>query len=58
MCGVIGFISKNETSGKKLDSFLHQLIHRGLNDCGEWSDNHVYLGHTRLSILDLSSLGH
>ena len=38
MCGVIGFISKNATSGKKLDSFLHQLIHRGPNDCGEWSN--------------------
>ena len=36
------------------------LHHRGPDDCGEWSDAScgIALGHKRLSIVDLSPLGH
>ena len=58
MCGVIGFFTKDSLDDFSLDKFLYMLTHRGKDDWGTWHDRHVYLGHTRLSILDLSSSGH
>ena len=58
MCGIVGF------SGNFPDTLffnaLQALDHRGPDDSGYFfSDTHpIALGHTRLSILDLSSLGH
>ena len=37
---------------------LDTLYHRGPDSWGEWYDDAVYIGHRRLSILDLSSNGH
>jgi asparagine synthase (glutamine-hydrolysing) len=34
------------------------LGHRGPDDRGMWIEDHVALGHTRLSIIDLSNAGH
>ncbi len=34
------------------------LHHRGPDDRGIWTSNEAHLGHTRLSILDLSAAGH
>lgn len=57
MCGIIGFASKNKTNTP--DWFLKsldELNHRGPDSNGFWKskDQRVFLGHTRLSIIDLS----
>ena len=56
MCGILGSINK------KIDSeLLDSIKHRGPDNQSIWSERHnsdnVYLGHTRLSILDLSESG-
>jgi asparagine synthase (glutamine-hydrolysing) len=53
MCGLFGYV------GDTIDPAcgavaLQTLSHRGPDQQGEWSDHHVYMGHRRLSILDLS----
>nr|HMQ44570.1 asparagine synthetase B [Mariniflexile sp.] len=63
MCGIAGFIDFNKKSSKKLlENMTNVLAHRGPDDCGysfyETNTAQVGLGHRRLSILDLSSLGH
>ncbi len=55
MCGIVGFNSKNI---KILKNMLKSLYHRGPDDSGIYEDENFSLGHTRLSILDLSSAGH
>jgi len=60
MCGLNGIYNLN---GKPADSFLIQkmnnvLNHRGPDDKGCFCFNQVGLGHTRLSIIDLSQAGH
>lgn len=55
MCGIVGFNGKNsEILGKMLEG----INHRGPDDYGIYEEEGVSLGHVRLSILDLSSLGH
>jgi asparagine synthase (glutamine-hydrolysing) len=61
MCGILGIVTT--TNCIKKDSFLQNLLlikHRGPDDHGVFQDkdNNVLLGHTRLSILDLSTTGH
>jgi asparagine synthase (glutamine-hydrolysing) len=59
MCGIVGVLSRNPDRDVKLETAMRQLQHRGPDDRGFWSDErHIHLGHTRLSILDLSPLGH
>ena len=57
MCGIFGVsnIQKNEL--EKAHSSLHTLTHRGPDGWGYTLENKVYLGHRRLSILDLSENG-
>jgi asparagine synthase (glutamine-hydrolysing) len=65
MCGISGFI---DTSHRQGDKVLQELVlrmanalrHRGPDDVGTWTDATlgIALGHRRLSILDLSPLGH
>ena len=63
MCGISGFITKNSFLADEV-SFLRKmtdtLYHRGPDDFGVWHDeqNGVGLGQRRLSIIDLSPLGH
>ena len=63
MCGIAGIWSKDHNDIKELLSQLsymtESLHHRGPDDEGYWSDeiSNLVLGHRRLSILDLSSLG-
>ena len=58
MCGIIGYLAKN-TPPRETDLALKKLLHRGpdSHDCfTTTTDTHcVYLGHTRLSIIDLDS---
>jgi asparagine synthase (glutamine-hydrolysing) len=65
MCGVTGLwdIKREhnaETLHDTLGSMLECIQHRGPDDSGQWSadEQGVHLGHRRLSILDLSPLGH
>ncbi len=53
MCGITGYISNNITK-QELEDSVNELKHRGPNNQNTWMKNNVGLGHTRLSILDLS----
>lgn len=57
MCGINGFISNSfskEQRNKIVQTMNVKLAHRGPNNDGLWSDEHISLGHRRLSIIDLS----
>lgn len=58
MCGIIGF--NGQFHRESLASGLRAIRHRGPDDGGEFVDPDagVGLGHARLSIIDLSPLGH
>ncbi|MBI4902866.1 MAG: asparagine synthase (glutamine-hydrolyzing) [Acidobacteria bacterium] len=65
MCGISGFVNvKGDLRRDCLLDAIHRmtdaLSHRGPDDEGYWIDDggRVALGHRRLSILDLSPLGH
>jgi asparagine synthase (glutamine-hydrolysing) len=62
MCGLIGFgaIRRLADSSDWLYAGRDSMAHRGPDDAGAWfsSDGRVGLGHRRLSILDVSPLGH
>lgn len=62
MCGIAGIWAKDYDPGflqQDLAKAVASLKHRGPDDRGTWvNQTGVALGHTRLSILDLSSLGH
>ncbi len=62
MCGITGFITNNqfESFSRSLPAATASLAHRGPDDFGIYVDSSagVGLGHRRLSILDLSPLGH
>jgi asparagine synthase (glutamine-hydrolysing) len=56
MCGIFGVVSDKLDLGLARHS-LDKLIHRGPDQFGEYSENGLYLGHRRLSIIDLSENG-
>ncbi len=59
MCGIACCLGKDKEEGAKFG--LHSvalLKHRGPDDNGIYNDDDVTLSHTRLSILELSQLGH
>jgi asparagine synthase (glutamine-hydrolysing) len=62
MCGIVGILAKNydkEFLQQDLEAGIESLRHRGPDDRGIWMNNTgLGFGHTRLSILDLSPLGH
>ncbi len=61
MCGIVGkfnFKTGKPVSENLIDSMCEKLNHRGPDDKGVFIDGAVGLGHTRLSIIDLSSHGH
>jgi len=61
MCGITGIIGRQPLrQPHPLSSLVDGIVHRGPDDRGEYlSPNGVCaLGHTRLSILDLSAAGH
>ncbi|MDE4953074.1 asparagine synthetase B, partial [Francisella tularensis subsp. holarctica] len=41
-----------------MNQSLLSIKHRGSDDSGYWCDNKVTLGHTRLSIHDITNEGH
>jgi asparagine synthase (glutamine-hydrolysing) len=63
MCGIFGVVSQRELqSCSRFEQALEALSFRGPNDRGvklfDWAGAQVVLGHTRLSIIDLSEGGH
>lgn len=66
MCGICGFLETRGDDASRgaahaaIRRMADSLAHRGPDDCGFWLDSSagVALGHRRLSILDLSPLGH
>lgn len=63
MCGIAGFInhpSKVTDSRMIIKKMVNALRHRGPNSSGVWFDEskNLFLGHARLSIIDLTSAGH
>jgi asparagine synthase (glutamine-hydrolysing) len=63
MCGIAGFVDFNKRSSQAyLTAMQKTLVHRGPDDLGQklYSEPDFILGlaHRRLSILDLSPLGH
>jgi len=65
MCGVVGFVDirlqvSADANSQEIERLTDTLVHRGPDDRGVWNDpqSGVYLGHRRLSVIDLSSAGH
>ena len=63
MCGIVGFLGTtgDEAALRSLVERMSScLSHRGPDDAGVWVEENVglALGHRRLSILDLSPMGH
>ena len=54
MCGIFGHTVFDPNEIERSREALHTLTHRGPDQWGDWHDDHVYLGHRRLSIMDLS----
>lgn len=57
MCGICGIVGKGISMERKKEMLRH-ISHRGPDDEGIFQEGDIFLGHRRLSILDLSSLGH
>ena len=61
MCGICGIVYKDAERRvpveliERMNAVLH---HRGPDDAGAWVKDNVGLGQARLSIIDLSPLGH
>jgi len=58
MCGIVGVLSRHASvSREALDRAVDSLRHRGPDGKGRWvsPDGRVALGHTRLSIIDLTT---
>ena len=60
MCGIYGLVNPEGVSRESVEAARDRLAHRGPDDAGLWmnNDGQVALAHRRLSILELSSLGH
>lgn len=60
MCGIAGLLGADRVDPPLLARMCDTIAHRGPDDEGQWVDSEarVGLGHRRLSILDLSTLGH
>lgn len=57
MCGIFGVASTRDIREFPLEAVTSTLAHRGPDDWGYYRDQHVGLGHRRLSIIDVEG-GH
>lgn len=60
MCGIAGYWSFNDSiQNEQIDGMLKCIEHRGPDSQGVWVDieNRLFIGHVRLSIMDLSEAG-
>lgn len=60
MCGIVGklLFDQRPVAPTDIGRMVDMLVHRGPDDRGVYVDGSVGLGHTRLSIIDLSPAGH
>jgi asparagine synthase (glutamine-hydrolysing) len=58
MCGIAGFLGKHKDPISLARSMASKIKHRGPDDCGYWVDTDIALAHQRLSVVDISALGH
>jgi asparagine synthase (glutamine-hydrolysing) len=65
MCGIAGYLNFNPARAPDaiqatIARMNRRIAHRGPDDRGQWADpdNLCHLGHTRLSVIDLSAAGH
>ncbi len=59
MCGIAGIVSWTDAGASaRVARMTDALAHRGPDDAGVTAHEGVYLGHRRLSIIDLSANGH
>jgi len=61
MCGIVGkynFRTGEPVSPELIKRMTNKISYRGPDDSGVYTDGNVGLGHRRLSIIDLSELGH
>ncbi|MFH1032928.1 MAG: asparagine synthase (glutamine-hydrolyzing) [Pseudomonadota bacterium] len=65
MCGICGFLDSRASQAEPemlglVTAMASAIAHRGPDDAGAWADQAagLALGHRRLSIIDLSPLGH
>ncbi len=63
MCGIVGVIAPARSLGPEtISRMVRAISHRGPDDCGferlQSGGSDIWLGNTRLAILDLSSAGH
>jgi len=63
MCGIVGIFKARASDSPEQDkqtllAMRDRMTHRGPNDAGHWTDGRCFLGHRRLSIIDLSPAGH
>ena len=57
MCGLFGHSITNSVINNFSSIALNSLTHRGPDQWDEWNDELLYMGHRRLSIIDLSENG-
>ncbi len=60
MCGICGVVGSGLDIQANIERMLPKMAHRGPDNTGSWisSNKEAGLGHTRLSIVDLSPAGH
>ena len=60
MCGISGIINFKETfiDPSIMQGMMKLIKHRGPDNEGIYNNNHITIGHVRLSIIDLSKNGH
>jgi len=61
MCGIVGkynFRTNEPVDPGLINTMCERIVYRGPDDGGVYVDGPLGLGHRRLSIIDLSSLGH
>ncbi len=58
MCGIAGFVSVKPLEESpwlgRLAGMMDRIAHRGPDGRGHWHDEHAFLGHLRLAIVDLA----
>ncbi|WP_445710013.1 asparagine synthase (glutamine-hydrolyzing) [Flavobacterium sp.] len=55
MCGIVGVVGSVSNGSQCIDTMLYVQRHRGPDATHKWISEKVFLGHNRLSIIDLSS---
>jgi asparagine synthase (glutamine-hydrolysing) len=56
MCGLVAILGTDPSAHQwDRNRLLESITHRGPDAAGEWQEEGIYLGHRRLSIIDLAS---